>query len=80
MTPEKQSPPVEEPTKDADSSLGEKAQESIEHDLDPSQLATESPNGFGAQIYGRGSIHRLLTTLFPHRQSLNNPNSDNQSE
>ena len=79
-TPEKQSPPVEEPTKDADSSLGEAAQESTEHDSDPSQLATESPNGFGTQIYGQGSIHRLLTTLFPHRQSLNNPNSDNQSE
>jgi len=75
-TPESQSPPVEEPTNDADSTLGEATQESTEQNLDPNQPATESPNGFGNQIYGQGSIKRLLTTLFPHRQSLNDPNSD----
>ncbi|MEA5504497.1 transferase [Halotia wernerae UHCC 0503] len=47
---------------------------------EPSQPATESPNSFGNQIYGQESINRLLTTLFPHRQSLNNPISDDQSE
>lgn len=71
--PESQSPPVEEPANDGDSTLQEAAQESTEHDSDPN---TESPNGFGTQIYGQGSIHRLLTTLFPHRQSLSDPNSD----
>jgi carbon dioxide concentrating mechanism protein CcmN len=48
--------------------------------LESSQPVTESSDIFGSQIYGQGSIHRLLTTLFPHRQSLNNPVSDNQSE
>ncbi|MEH2271895.1 MAG: transferase [Nostoc sp.] len=75
-TPESQSPPVEEPPNNADSTLGEAAQPSTEHNSDASQLATESPNGFGTQIYGQGSISRLLTTLFPHRQSLSDSNSD----
>ncbi|MEH2236481.1 transferase [Nostoc sp.] len=75
-TPESQSPPVEEPANDADSTFESAAQASTEHHSDPSQLATEPPNGFGTQIYGQGSIHRLLTTLFPHRQSLSDPNSD----
>ncbi|MEH2024325.1 transferase [Nostoc sp.] len=75
-TPESQSPPVEEPTNEADSSLQSAAQPSTEHNLDLSQPATEPPNGFGTQIYGQGSISRLLTTLFPHRQSLSDSNSD----
>jgi carbon dioxide concentrating mechanism protein CcmN len=75
-SPESQPPPVEEPANNADSTLQQSAQESTEHDSDPNQLTTESPNGFGTQIYGQGSINRLLTTLFPHRQSLNDPNSD----
>ncbi|MEH1824023.1 MAG: transferase [Nostoc sp.] len=75
-TPESQSPPVEEPANDANSTLESAAQESTEYHSDPSQPTTESPNGFGTQIYGQGSISRLLTTLFPHRQSLSNPNSD----
>ncbi|WP_017655053.1 hypothetical protein [Fortiea contorta] len=37
-------------------------------------------NGIGTQIYGQGSIQRLLITLFPHRQSLNEPSSDDLSE
>jgi carbon dioxide concentrating mechanism protein CcmN len=44
------------------------------------QSATESPNSFGTQIYGQGSIQRLLVTLFPHRQALNNPVSNDSSE
>jgi carbon dioxide concentrating mechanism protein CcmN len=75
-TPETQSPPVDEPTNNADSTLRETSQESTEHHLEPSQPAAESPNGFGTQIYGQGSISRLLTTLFPHRQSLSDSNSD----
>ncbi|MEH2094426.1 transferase [Nostoc sp. 'Peltigera membranacea cyanobiont' 213] len=75
-TPESQPPPVEEPAKDAEPPLPEPIQESIKHDSDPNQLTTESANGFGTQIYGQGSISRLLTTLFPHRQSLRDPNSD----
>ena len=75
-TPESQPPPVEEPANDADSTLQEAAPESTGHESDPNQLTIESPNGFGTQIYGQGSINRLLTTLFPHRQSLSNPNDD----
>ncbi|WP_375474237.1 transferase [uncultured Nostoc sp.] len=75
-TPESQPPPVEEPTNYADSTLAKAAQPSTEQNSDPSQPAAESPNGFGTQIYGQGSINRLLTTLFPHRQSLSDPNSD----
>ncbi|MBW4615780.1 MAG: transferase [Desmonostoc vinosum HA7617-LM4] len=44
------------------------------------QAQTESPDSFGTQIYGQGSIQRLLVTLFPHRQALNEPNSVDQSE
>ncbi|MEH2348363.1 MAG: transferase [Nostoc sp.] len=75
-TPETQPPPVEEPAKDAEPPSPEPIQESTKHESDPNQLTTESANGFGTQIYGQGSISRLLTTLFPHRQSLSNPNSD----
>jgi carbon dioxide concentrating mechanism protein CcmN len=75
-TPENQSPAVEEQANDAGSTLEEAAQESTEHHSDPIEPTTESPNGFGTQIYGQGSISRLLTTLFPHRQSLSDPNSD----
>jgi carbon dioxide concentrating mechanism protein CcmN len=41
---------------------------------------TDSPNNIGTHIYGQGSIQQLLITLFPHRQSLNKPPSDEQSE
>ncbi|AUT03095.1 transferase [Nostoc sp. CENA543] len=44
------------------------------------EAASASSNSFGTQIYGQGSIQRLLVTLFPHRQSLNNPVSDDSSE
>ncbi|HYW19610.1 MAG TPA: transferase [Nodularia sp. (in: cyanobacteria)] len=45
-----------------------------------SQPRTASSNGFGNQIYGQVSIIRLLVTLFPHRQTLNDSISDDQSE
>ncbi|MBD2343739.1 transferase [Anabaena subtropica] len=45
-------------------------------DSESGESATESSNTFGTQIYGQGSIQRLLVTLFPHRQALNNPVSD----
>jgi carbon dioxide concentrating mechanism protein CcmN len=48
--------------------------------VESNQPTTESPNSFGTQIYGTSSIQRLLVTLFPHRQSLNEPISDVQSE
>ncbi|MEH2287909.1 transferase [Nostoc sp.] len=75
-TPESQPPPVEEPTNYTDSTLAKAPQQSTEQNSDLSQAAAESSNGFGTQIYGQGSINRLLTTLFPHRQSLSDPNDD----
>jgi carbon dioxide concentrating mechanism protein CcmN len=38
--------------------------------------AIESQNTSSTHIYGQGSIQRLLITLFPHRQALNTPVSD----
>jgi len=67
-------PPPPKPVNEAEPNLEPAAPE------EPTQPTTESPNSFGTQIYGQGSINRLLTTLFPHRQSLSNPNSDDQSE
>ncbi|MEA5598143.1 transferase [Rivularia sp. UHCC 0363] len=37
-------------------------------------------NGVGNHIYGRSNIKSLLITLFPHRQSLNTPVSEDESE
>ncbi|AFZ26008.1 hypothetical protein Cylst_3895 [Cylindrospermum stagnale PCC 7417] len=75
-----QSAPDGVDTKTADSSLREDTQKgstlvSIQ-DSEPNQSDAE-PNIFGAQIYGQGSIERLLSTLFPHRQPLNDSNSHN---
>jgi carbon dioxide concentrating mechanism protein CcmN len=73
-TPKSQSPPEAADNKPVDDS------NLPTQDSEPNQPDSESPHSFGTQIYGQGSIHRLLTTLFPHRQSLSEPNSDNQSE
>ena len=45
-------------------------------DSESSASTTESPNNFGTHIYGQTNINRLLITLFPHRQPLNKPKSD----
>ncbi|MDZ8239182.1 MAG: transferase [Nostoc sp. ChiQUE01a] len=75
-TPESKSPSPPKPDNDAQSNLQPAPEEYTENNSNPDGAATESPNSFGTQIYGQGSIHRLLTTLFPHRQSLSDPNSD----
>lgn len=45
-----------------------------------SETSDTDPSIFGTQIYGQGSVQRLLTTLFPHRQSFSEPKSDDRSE
>ncbi|MBD2385546.1 transferase [Cylindrospermum sp. FACHB-282] len=79
-TPGSQSPPKGEDTKVADSTLEEDAQKAATEvetqESEPKQPDAESPNIFGAQIYGQSSIQRLLSTLLPHRQSLSNPNNN----
>ena len=82
-TPKSQSPPVEEIAVVSDSTakettLPDSTEECSDH-LKPSESNLETHNIFGTQIYGQGSINRLLSTLFPHRQSLGNQNSDNSS-
>ena len=42
--------------------------------------STPPANNFAAHIYGQGNVQRLLFTLFPHRQSLNKPISDDSSD
>ncbi|MBW4560655.1 MAG: transferase [Mojavia pulchra JT2-VF2] len=80
--PTDESPPVAEKSDLGSSNVEEAAKvpKELSQDSQSSQNATESPNSFGTQIYGTGSIQRLLVTLFPHRQSLNEPISDDQSE
>jgi carbon dioxide concentrating mechanism protein CcmN len=81
--PKSQSPPSSEPAEIGDSISKEtilpESQETSTQDLQPSESDTDTHNIFGTQIYGQGSINRLLTTLFPHRQYLGNQNSDNSS-
>ncbi|MBW4645737.1 MAG: transferase [Goleter apudmare HA4340-LM2] len=72
-TPESESPAIKE-----DPKLTSPTE--LNQDSQKNQINTESANGIGTQIYGQGSIQRLLITLFPHRQSLSEPTSDNQSE
>jgi carbon dioxide concentrating mechanism protein CcmN len=81
-TPESQSSDVAKEGNGADSTIPEPA-ETIEinsQNSESNQPTTQSPNSIGSQIYGQGSINRLLGTLFPHRQSLNEPISDQKSE
>jgi carbon dioxide concentrating mechanism protein CcmN len=82
-TPKSQSPPIEEPLVVDDSTPVEttlpESTETSSENLEPSESDLETHNIFGTQIYGQGSINRLLSTLFPHRQSLGNENSNNSS-
>lgn len=50
--------------------------ESYLPDSQPDGAIAESSGNFGAHIYGQTNINRLLITLFPHRQTLNQPESD----
>jgi len=59
---------------------GETELNSQEHPNQDSEISSTDPNIFGTQIYGQGSIQRLLITLFPHRQPLSEPKSDDRSE
>jgi carbon dioxide concentrating mechanism protein CcmN len=48
-----------------------------------SENSTEEPknansNGAGNHIYGRSNVKSLLTTLFPHRQTLDTPHDESE--
>ncbi|RCJ29247.1 transferase [Nostoc minutum NIES-26] len=80
-TAENQSSSVEENNNGTGSTLKEaSASPELNENSQSTPSDTESPNSLGTQIYGQGSIQRLLVTLFPHRQSLNEPISDDRSE
>lgn len=80
-TPKSQSPPVEEQAQVAASDQEQPTHPESTEISNPESAAnpdeTKAHNTFGTQIYGQGSINRLLITLFPHRQSLNDKHSDN---
>lgn len=83
-TPKSQSPPLAETPLVNDSTSTETilpgSPETNNQESETSPTDNDSSQIFGTQIYGQGSINRLLVTLFPHRQSLNNENSDHSSE
>lgn len=83
-TPKSQSPPVTETPLVTNSTPTETtlpgSQTTNTQETESSPANTESSQIFGTQIYGQGSINRLLSTLFPHRQPLSNQNSENSSE
>ncbi len=49
-------------------------------DESSNQQAPESLEATGTQVYGQASLNRLLSTLMPHRQSLNRSLQDDQSD
>jgi carbon dioxide concentrating mechanism protein CcmN len=79
-TPKSQSPPVAETPLVTNSTPEETtlpgSQETNSQEPEPIPANAENSQIFGTQIYGQGSINRLLTTLFPHRQPLSNQNSE----
>ena len=44
------------------------------------QQALETLGGADTQVYGQANLNRLLSTLLPHRQSLNRPLQNDQSD
>ena len=51
---------------------------STETTSEPSEPVPESQNA-GPRVYGQAHLNRMLSTMFPHRQSLSRPLQDNQS-
>lgn len=45
---------------------------------EPPATTPGEPSTFGNNVYGQSSVQRLLVTLFPHRQSLNTPLSEDE--
>jgi carbon dioxide concentrating mechanism protein CcmN len=42
----------------------------------PTEPASESPETAGKKVYGQDNLNRMLSTMFPYRQSLNRPPQD----
>ena len=70
-------------TKDSTEEVVSSSENSAEEHTTEESLeepANSNSNGMGNHIYGRSSIKSLLVTLFPHRQSLDEPLPEDESE
>ena len=43
---------------------------------EPTESAALSPEDTASRVYGQAQLNRMLSTMFPHRQSLNRPLKD----
>ncbi|MEM7579832.1 MAG: transferase [Cyanobacteria bacterium P01_A01_bin.80] len=71
--------PVEDSKQENVSSEDSPEETTNTEELPPETLNGHS-NGSRHHIYGRSNIKSLLTTLFPHRQSLDTPSEDESEE
>lgn len=46
---------------------------SAQETSEPTESASESPEATGPRIAGQDRLNRMMSTMFPHRQSLNRP-------
>jgi carbon dioxide concentrating mechanism protein CcmN len=67
-------------SKEKTSSSEDSAEKPINTEESTEEPTNTNSNGVGNHIYGRTNIKSLLITLFPHRQSLNTPVSEDESE
>lgn len=52
---------------------------SVQTTSEPTKSASEASEATGSQVYGQDRLNRMLSTMFPHRQSLNRPHQGGQS-
>ena len=46
---------------------------SAQETSEPTESASESPEATGPRVAGQDRLNRMMSTMFPHRQSLNRP-------
>ncbi len=46
---------------------------------EPTESVPELPEAAGPTVYGQAHLNRMLSTMFPHRQSLSRPLQDDRS-
>jgi carbon dioxide concentrating mechanism protein CcmN len=57
----------------------ESSEESAQVHSEPTEAVPKSPETAGTKVYGQEQLNRMLSTMFPHRQSLSRPLQDDQS-
>lgn len=69
------------PGTNSEANSGANSEATPKANSDQSALATKSPEAAPTQVYGQAYLNRLLGTLLPHRQALNQPiHNDDLSE